>query len=114
MRYELHRAWVVEATLKEGQRNVFAKRTLYLDEDSWVCLGADLYDGRGELWRVVVPSMIQMYDFPMPLKRLEAHYDLQARRYMVQYAANDSGPYQLNTGTKPSDYTISRLRRSGR
>lgn len=114
MRYELHRAWVVEATLKEGKRNVFGKRTIYLDEDSWLCLAVDMYDGRGELWRVIVPSMIQMYDVPLPLMRLEAHYDLQARRYMVQYAANDSGPYRLNTGTKPSDFTISRLRRSGR
>lgn len=114
MRYELHRAWVVEATLKEGKRNVFGKRTIYLDEDSFVCLAADMYDGRDELWRVIVPSMIQMYDVPMPLKRMEAHYDLQARRYMVQYASNEAGPYLLNTGLQPSDMTIGRLRRSGR
>lgn len=114
MRYEQHRAWVVEATLKEGKRNVFGKRTIYLDEDSFACLAADMYDGRDELWRVIVPSVIQMYDVPMPLKRMEAHYDLQARRYMVQYAANEAGPYLLNTGLKPSDMTIGRLRRSGR
>jgi len=114
MRYELHRAWVIEATLKEGKRNVFGKRTIYLDEDSFICLAADMYDGRGELWRVIVPSLFQMYDVPAPLRRMEAHYDLQARRYNVQYMGNGSGPYKFNTGTKPSDFTISRLRRSGR
>jgi hypothetical protein len=35
VRWELHRVWVVEATLKEGKRHVYSKRTFYLDEDSW-------------------------------------------------------------------------------
>jgi hypothetical protein len=34
-RYELHRVWVVEATLKPGTSHVYAKRVFYLDEDSW-------------------------------------------------------------------------------
>lgn len=34
-RYELHRVWEVEATLKPGQRHVYAKRHMYLDEDTW-------------------------------------------------------------------------------
>ena len=40
VRWELHRVWVVEATLKEGARHVYHKRIFYLDEDSWlgVCL----------------------------------------------------------------------------
>ena len=114
MRYELHRAWVVEATLKEGKRNVFGKRTFYFDEDSYRCLGVDMYDGRNELWRVVVPSVMQHYDIPIILGRLETHYDLQARRYQVQYVANESGPYKMNTGKKASDFSLSTLRRSGR
>ena len=36
VRWELHRVWVVEATLKEGKRHVYSKRTFYLDEDSLV------------------------------------------------------------------------------
>ncbi len=35
VRYEPHRVWVVEATLKAGKRHVYAKRTFYVDEDSW-------------------------------------------------------------------------------
>ena len=35
VRWELHRVWVVEATLKPGLRHVYAKRVFYVDEDSW-------------------------------------------------------------------------------
>ena len=50
-RYELHRVWVVEATLKPGTSHIYSKRVFYLDEDSWQILAVDKYDGRGELWR---------------------------------------------------------------
>src|SRR3546814_8151734 len=33
VRWELHRVWVVEATLKPGKRHVYAKRRFYLDEE---------------------------------------------------------------------------------
>ncbi len=38
VRWELHRVWVVEATLREGKRHVYSKRTFYLDEDSWAAV----------------------------------------------------------------------------
>ncbi len=34
MRFELHRVWVLQATLKSGYRHQYAKRVLYLDEDT--------------------------------------------------------------------------------
>ncbi|MCK4509142.1 MAG: DUF1329 domain-containing protein, partial [Desulfuromonadales bacterium] len=34
-RWELHRVWVVEGTVKEGARHIYAKRIFYVDEDSW-------------------------------------------------------------------------------
>jgi len=115
MRYEMKRVWVVDGKLAEGKRNVFGSRRYYFDEDSALCVGGELYDMRGDLWRVIVSSMIQMYDVPMPMMRLEAHYDLQARRYMVQYLANDIGPYQVGEqGFQPGDFTVSTLRRAGR
>lgn len=51
-RYELHRVWVVDATLKPGQRHLYKRRTFYVDEDSWQILAVDCYDGRDQLWRV--------------------------------------------------------------
>ncbi|MEO6698829.1 MAG: DUF1329 domain-containing protein, partial [Paraperlucidibaca sp.] len=50
-RYELHRVWVVEATLKSGQRHQFKKRRFYVDEDSWTIAAVDLYDNRDQLWK---------------------------------------------------------------
>ena len=41
-RYELHRVWVVDATLRAGERNVYKRRVFYVDEDAWqVRLGAE-------------------------------------------------------------------------
>jgi hypothetical protein len=42
-RWELHRAWVVEATLKQGKRHVYSKRVFYVDEDGGTIV-ADNYD----------------------------------------------------------------------
>lgn len=51
VRWELHRVWVVEATLAQGKRHVVPKRRLYIDEDSWAVLAMDGYDAEGKLWR---------------------------------------------------------------
>lgn len=113
MRHELHRVWVVEATLSPGKRNVFSKRHIYLDEDGYNCAGADLYDGRGELWRVSVVSTMQMYDIPAMIMRAEAHYDLQANRYFAGNISNGEKPWTVGNNPKTSDFTTNKLRRSG-
>ena len=51
IRWELHRVWVVEATLKPDKRHIYSKRVFYIDEDSWMALASDEYDGRGQLYR---------------------------------------------------------------
>ncbi len=51
-RYETHRVWVVEATVKKGVRHLAPKRTFYLDEDSWSIVVADDYDAQGKLWKL--------------------------------------------------------------
>jgi hypothetical protein len=51
MRWELHRVWVVEATLKPDKRHIYQKRIFYYDEDSWVDVASDQYDARGQLFR---------------------------------------------------------------
>ncbi len=33
-RYELHRVWEVVGTVKPGERHIYAKRHMYIDEDS--------------------------------------------------------------------------------
>ena len=62
MRWELHRVWVVEGSLKQGQRDLYSKRVFYIDEDSWVALAADQYDAKGQLYRSTFGNMTYSYD----------------------------------------------------
>ena len=41
MRYELHRVWEVEGTLKAGSKHIYGKRVFYLDEDTWTVVYED-------------------------------------------------------------------------
>src|SRR5207249_8647235 len=85
VRYELHRVWVLEATLKPGMRHIYAKRVFYVDEDSWSVAHADQYDGRGELWRVRDVHLMPYYDVPLTWGvRSEEHTsELQSRFDLV-------------------------------
>lgn len=84
VRYELHRVWVIEGTLKPGERHIYSKRRFYLDEDSWNIVIADQYDGRGDLWRVSMANLKNFYTLPTVWTGLDVYHDLQARRYQVQ------------------------------
>jgi hypothetical protein len=53
VRWELHRAWVVEATLRAGQRHQASKSRYYCDEDTWQCMLGDRWDGNGQLWKTL-------------------------------------------------------------
>lgn len=59
-RWEVHRVWEVEATLKPGKRDQVAKSIYYCDEDSWTCVLADRWDSKGNLWRTL--SMLTFVD----------------------------------------------------
>ncbi|WP_428422782.1 DUF1329 domain-containing protein [Methylibium sp.] len=59
VRWELHRVWVVEASLKPGQRHQAAKSRYYCDEDTWICVIADRWDAQGQLWKTIwVPTFV--------------------------------------------------------
>ncbi|WP_204355738.1 DUF1329 domain-containing protein [Marinobacter bohaiensis] len=53
MRWEKHRVWVVEATLKDGERHQAPRSRYYCDEDTWICVLGDRWDANGELWKVL-------------------------------------------------------------
>lgn len=114
-RYELHRVWVVEGTLKTGSRHIYSKRTLYLDEDSWQAAVVDQYDGRGELWRVSVAYLKNYYNLPTTWSALDVFHDLQARRYAVQNLDGEEGATTDFSQPVPDDnyFTPSALRRRG-
>ncbi len=112
-RYELHRVWVVEATLKSDARHVYKRRTLYVDEDSWQILIVDQYDNRDQLWRVSEGFAMNYYDVKSVWTTLEVHTDLQAGRYLAIGLDNESTPYNFNVNFKDGDFSPSALRRAG-
>lgn len=111
VRYELHRVWVVEATLKPSKRHVYAKRVVYVDEDSWQIAQADMYDGRGELWRVHEMHSMQYYDAPAIGLVSDVQYDLQARRYLVSGLMSAAKPVKFDVKFDASDFSTDALRR---
>ena len=88
-RWELHRVWVVEATLKPGERHVYNKRVFYIDEDSWQVAVIDQYDSRDELWRVSIAYIKNYYEVPSQFTSLDVFHDLRAKRYHVQQLDNE-------------------------
>jgi len=78
MRWELHRVWVVEATVAAGKRHAVPKRRFYFDEDSWVLTLMDGYDAEGKLWRTtqvlpfVVPAVPAVQMKPVVVFNLQA------------------------------------------
>lgn len=81
VRWELHRVWVVEATLKKGERHIYHKRRFYIDADSWQIVEEDVYDSHGDLWRVSLAYTMNFYEAPTVWTAMAVHYDLKAKRY---------------------------------
>lgn len=112
-RYELHRVWVVDATVKQGTSHLYARRTFYIDEDSWQIVAADQYDGRGQIWRVSEAHCINYYEAQTFWSTLEVHLDLQNGRYLAVGLDNQNAMYDFSIKRSPADYTPDTLRREG-
>ena len=114
-RYELHRVWEIEATLKEGSRHIYAKRVFFLDEDSWQIMVKDQYDGQGQLWRVGEAHAIQYYTIDVPWITNETLMDLNDGRYLTLGLTNEEqSPYVFGLEMKRKDYDTGALRRLGK
>ncbi|WP_148862324.1 DUF1329 domain-containing protein [Marinobacter fonticola] len=113
-RYELHRVWVVEATLRTGMDHIYHRRVFYIDEDSWQILATEEYDEEGNLWRVSEAHGISYYTVPVFWTTLELTYDLKSERYYVDGLDDGQGPYDFSPGFRGSEFTASAVRRSAR
>ena len=112
-RYELHRVWVVDSTLKQGTSHIYARRTFYIDEDSWAILLIDKYDARGDLWRNAEFHNQNWYNVPMFFGTLEVHNDLQSGRYIAMGLRNEEKRIYEPIKRSPGDYTPNNLRGTG-
>lgn len=113
-RYELHRVWHVEGTLKEGERMIYSRRSFFVDEDTWTAAVIDQYDGRGDLWRVSLAYHVQFYGNDVPWMAMESVYDLNNGRYISLGLANEETNYMnFDIDARRSDFSTNALRRMG-
>ncbi|MGB2426121.1 MAG: DUF1329 domain-containing protein [Alteromonas sp.] len=113
-RFQKHRVWVVEATLKEEFRHVYQKRVFYIDEDSWQVHVVDMYDNRGELYRVGLAYGVNYYDVPTHWSTLDVYHDLNSRRYLAIGLDNEERMYDFTIRPEEREFTASALRREGK
>lgn len=112
-RYELHRVWIVEGTVKKGTSHIYAKRRFYIDEDSWQILVADQYDSRGQMWRVGESHGIAYAEVPVYTTTLDCFYDLQSGRYTCNGFNNQEPAEDYDAQLTAADFSPDALRQSG-
>lgn len=114
MRYERHRVWIVEATLKSNSKHIYGKRVFLLDEDSWMILQEDCYDTRGTIWRVGIHGFIQIYDHGVPWYSVQAWHDLNNGNVLISHLDNEiSRPIAFGVKAPWADFQADALRRLG-
>jgi hypothetical protein len=113
LRWELHRVWVVEATLKPGKRHIYSKRTFYIDEDSWVAVASDQYDARGQLYRASFDHMIFAYDAQATYTGNHVIYDFVSGAYNLTGMSGPYGGVKYIDPLKPSQWSSEALSGAG-
>jgi hypothetical protein len=114
VRHELHRVWVLEATLRPNTRHTYARRVFYIDEDTTGIVQAEIYDSRGELWRLQEGYPTVAYEVPACVGVAGISYDLNNGRYIIGGLLNQEGPIDFFADDLDDDrYTPSAIRRIG-
>lgn len=84
LRWEKHRAWVVEATLHPGEANVLPKRRFYFDEDTWAALLGEAYDADNNLTRAYMVPVRTVPCIPMTNPSAIYVFSLLTGDYVMQ------------------------------
>jgi hypothetical protein len=100
VRWELHRVWVIDATLHPGARHVEPHRRFYLDEDTWAVILSDAWDAQGNLWKVNMQYTLVRPDVPGDIYGNSAVYDLQANEYATLGGPWANPPYNKAIDTQ--------------
>jgi len=105
-RWELHRVWVVEATLKPGKRHTQPKRKFYVDEDTWTVLLGDHWDANGRLWQTGFADVVVMPDLPATtLAQNAGFYDLISGAGFFAGVQEFDEQYKIMPGYPASTFT---------
>lgn len=89
VRWELHRVWIVEGTLATGKRHVIPKKRLYIDEDSWLAVMMDGWDGQGQLWKFNFNIPMIAADMPGQYSSMYGAYNFETGIYAVAGMTNE-------------------------
>ncbi|MGK5078764.1 DUF1329 domain-containing protein [Janthinobacterium sp. HLX7-2] len=114
VRWELHRVWVVESTLKPGLRHVAPKSVYYIDEDTWHAVLGDRRDANGQLWKTLWQLPMMMPDFPATTSMTFGFYDLLSGTWFVSSNGNGKAShYKQMPQYSPSTFTPEALSGGG-
>ncbi|HHK4245088.1 TPA: DUF1329 domain-containing protein [Pseudomonas aeruginosa] len=103
VRWEKHRMWVVEATLKAGQRHVVPRRTYYMDEDTWQIILVDGYDAQGKLTRQQWSLPYLAPDLPaLTSQSMWGVYNIETGAYVHGHAYNDQNVHYKRVDRYPA------------
>lgn len=114
LRYELHRVWIVEASLKSGYKHAFPERIYYLDEDSWQIVMADHFGPDGTLQRYAEAHGATYSQIPVFAPAVEITYDFPGNRYVVNGVDNLQSPPVYGRPLKPEAFGPESLQPPGR
>ncbi len=113
VRFELHRVWVIDGTLKQGARHTVPKRRFYIDEDSWNIVGSDQWDGKGQFWKSISLATWVFPEVPVQQPYLHMVYNVQGKSYAVMNTINRAPGTVTFKTVAPDLYTTQSLERSG-
>lgn len=114
VRWELHRVWVVEGDLKQGQRHLAPKSVYYVDEDSWNAVLGDRWDAKGQLWKTMWALPVLMPDVPGVIVPTFGFYDLLSGTWFASNLLNQkSAHYKLMPRYSDATFTPESLAGGG-
>ena len=115
IRWELHRVWAVEGTLKEGYRHLYGKRVLFLDEDNGMAVMTDMYDARGSLWQYAFLNYYYAFDINAWQAGTAFYFDLNSGGYIAYnlFQERPKGPILNKGDMNASMFTPEALRNAG-
>jgi hypothetical protein len=110
IRWELHRVWVVEATLKPGYRHQVQRSIYYVDEDSWCPVLADRWDASGRLWKTFYGLPMLAPDMGVMFMQEHGFYDLVSGVWAPMFLFNEKdSQYPLIPRIPLTDFTPAAL-----
>lgn len=99
VRWERHRVWVVDATLKPTERHAYSRWTFYIDEDTWKIVASESYDHSNRIYRVgfLYPWFNYSQGDAMAVSPTFGVYDLSTGSYEISYVqTTDNGVWNCS------------------